>query len=165
MYFIPSVHVFPDIIHQCYANYDPVNRAIMSPSQTVLFHITAESINEMVHFHSTEPLARLSMGYMLEKARQLSNAKITQVAQMFMKPNHQPQGPPPYLYTWITDTGRLIVDMISRILGFNTSEFFHEITLVLLSLFTPGQPLAVKYDYATFNANKIHDQFLNLDRE
>lgn len=55
--------------------------------------------------------------------------------------------------------------MISRILGFNTIEYVDEITLVLLSIFTPGEPLAVKYDYATFIANKIHDQFLNLDRK
>ena len=32
IYFLPSVHVFPDIIHQCCANYDPVHRAVMSPS-------------------------------------------------------------------------------------------------------------------------------------
>ena len=38
-------------------------------------------------------------------------------------------------------------------------------TLVLLSIFTPGQPPAVKYDYATIIANKTHDQFINLDRE
>ena len=41
MYFIPAIHVFPDIIHQCCANYDPVHRAVMSPSQTIPFHITA----------------------------------------------------------------------------------------------------------------------------
>jgi len=47
-YFLPSVHVFPNIIHQCCANHDPILRAIMSPSQTVIFPITAESINEMI---------------------------------------------------------------------------------------------------------------------
>lgn len=37
MYFLPSVHVFLDLIHQCQANYDPNCRAVMSPSQTILF--------------------------------------------------------------------------------------------------------------------------------
>lgn len=55
--------------------------------------------------------------------------------------------------------------MISLIMGFNSSKFIDDITLVLLSIFTPGQPLAVRYDYAIYIANKIHDQFLNLDRE
>jgi len=165
MYFLHSVHVFPDIIHQCCANYDPVHRAVMSPSNTVIFYITAEHINEMIHFHSTEPLARLSMGFLLEKASQLPSSEITHIAQMFMKPNCQPQGPPPYLHVWFTETGKLILDMISLILGFRSSEYVDDITLVLLSIFTPGQPPAVKYDYSTFIADKIHTQFMNLERE
>ena len=71
MYFLPSIHVFPYIIHQCCASYDPVHRAVMSPSQTFLFSITTESITEMIHFHSIEPLAHLSMGFLLEQASQL----------------------------------------------------------------------------------------------
>jgi len=48
MYFLPSVHVFSNIIHQCCANYDPIHRAVMSPSQTVLFPIITKSTNEMI---------------------------------------------------------------------------------------------------------------------
>lgn len=82
-----------------------------------------------------------------------------------MIPTHQPKGSPPYLHIFFNETGRLIVDMISFIFGFRSSEYVDDITLVLLSIFTPGQPPAVKYDYATFIANKIHDQFINLDKE
>jgi len=35
----------------------------------------------------------------------------------------------------------------------------------MLSMFTPGKPPSVQYDYATFIANKIHEQFMNLERE
>ena len=55
--------------------------------------------------------------------------------------------------------------MISLIMGFNSSEYVDDITLSLLSIFTPGQPPAVRYDYASYIANIIHDQFLNLERE
>jgi len=55
--------------------------------------------------------------------------------------------------------------MISYILGFNTSEYVDETILVMLSMFAPGQPPAVQYDYATFVADKIHEQFMNLERE
>lgn len=48
IYYLPSVYVFPDIIQQCCANCHPVQRAVMSPSQSVLFHITFESINQML---------------------------------------------------------------------------------------------------------------------
>ena len=71
IYFLPSIRVFSEIIHQCCANYNPVHRAVMSPSQIVIFYITVESINEMLQFHPTQPLAPLSMGFLLEQASQL----------------------------------------------------------------------------------------------
>ena len=50
--------------------------------------------------------------------------------------------------------------MVSYILGFKTSEYVDENTLVLLFMFTPGQPPAVKYNYAKFIANKMYDQLV-----
>ena len=82
-----------------------------------------------------------------------------------MKPDCQPQGPPPYVHAWFTETRKLILDMISFILGFKTSEFVNETMFVMLSIFTPGQTPVVKYDYASFIANKINEKFINLERE
>jgi len=45
VYYLPQVNVFPDLIHQCCENYDPNQRAVLSPSGSVLFHITHEAIN------------------------------------------------------------------------------------------------------------------------
>lgn len=55
--------------------------------------------------------------------------------------------------------------MISYLLGFKISEHIDETIMVLLSAYSPGQPLAVKYNYAKFIANKIHNQLLRLDSE
>ena len=49
-YLIPSVLIFPEIIHYCHSNYDPTQRAVMSPDQSVLFPITPQAINAMLHF-------------------------------------------------------------------------------------------------------------------
>lgn len=119
----------------------------------------------MLQFHSSQALTPISMGYFLEKSTQLSKSELKCIRQTFMSPKHQPDGPPPYMQAFFTDVAQLIIDMISLIMGFNTSEFYDEITLVLLSIFTPVQPPAVKYDYASYIANKIHDQFLRLDNE
>lgn len=61
------------------------------------------------------------------------------------------------MQVFFTDMGKIIVDMIYVVMGFNTSEYKDELTLVLLSIFTLGQPPTVKYDYASFIADKIHD--------
>jgi len=55
--------------------------------------------------------------------------------------------------------------MISYIVGFKTSEIVDETIFALISMFSLGQPTAVKHDYATYIANKIHEQFMNLDRQ
>ncbi len=82
-----------------------------------------------------------------------------------MQPQCQPDHPPPYHQVSFNETGKLLIDMISYILGCKTSEFVDETVFVLMSMFTPGQPPAVMYDYATFIANKIHEKFMMLERE
>lgn len=52
--------------------------------------------------------------------------------------------------------------MIACILGFTTNEYVDEMTLAYMSIFTPGQPPAAKFDYATFIADKMHDKFMRL---
>ena len=105
------------------------------------------------------------MGDLLEKSANLSQEELNHLCQTFMLPEHQPKCPPPYGYTFFTDVGRLILNMISSVMGFNTSEYVDQLTLLLLSIFTPGQPPAVKYDFACYIADKIHDQFMILENE
>ena len=63
------------------------------------------------------------------------------------------------------DLGKDITTIIACILGFTTIEYVDEINFAYMSIFTPGQPLAVKFDYAKFIADKMHDQFMRLENE
>jgi len=105
------------------------------------------------------------MNYLLDKSSELSSSEIARIAKTFMREDCQPTGPPPFLYVHFSEVGKLIVDMISYVLGFKTSEHIDETVLVLLSAYSPAQPPAYKYNYAKFIANKIHDQLVKLDRE
>jgi len=60
--------------------------------------------------------------------------------------------------------GRDLADMICPILGYKSIEFVDETVLVIMSMFSPGKP-PVYYDYATYIANKMHEQLMSLDRE
>ena len=93
----------------------------MSPIQTILFPITAQYINEMLQFHPGQALTPISMGDLLEKSKNLSQEELNRLYQTFMLLEHQPKGPHPYGYTFFTDMGRLILNMISSVMGFNTS--------------------------------------------
>ena len=73
--------------------------------------------------------------------------------------------PPPFLHVWFNDIGKVLVSMISYILGYNTNEYVDETILAMISIFTPRKSPAAQYDYATLIAKKIHEQFMNLERE
>ena len=55
--------------------------------------------------------------------------------------------------------------MISYVISFRTCEYVDETILALMSIFIPGHPPAIKYDFATFISNKIHEKFMRLNRE
>ena len=105
------------------------------------------------------------MNYLLDAGTKLSSADIEKITKTFMRADRLPIGPPPFLYVHFNEVGRLLVDMISYVLGFKTSEHIDETMLVLLVAYSPGQPPAYKYNFSKFIANKIHDQLLKVDRE
>ena len=47
-YIFPRTFQFQEIIRLCQINYLPNERALVTPSQEILFTITAESINQML---------------------------------------------------------------------------------------------------------------------
>lgn len=53
--------------------------------------------------------------------------------------------------------------MISSLLGYMKSEFFDEIIIYFMSIYSLNQPLAIILDYAKFIADKIHDQFMRFE--
>lgn len=59
--------------------------------------------------------------------------------------------------SYFSDLGKDITSMISCILGFTTNEYVDDIIFAYMSIFTPGQPPAVKFDYEKFILDKMHD--------
>lgn len=67
-YFLPYVNIFAEIIHLCAVNYDPNLRAVKSPSGSIHFYITPNSINQMLNFKQTYLLFPFSMKHLLKEA-------------------------------------------------------------------------------------------------
>ena len=98
--FIPEVHPFPDIIHFCNAYYIPSQRAIVSPNQQLLFTITAESINQMMHVQPSPNETPLSISDLLDLYVKLDLAKIAQFFHTFIiEYFHTPTDSPSYVAT------------------------------------------------------------------
>ena len=92
----------------------------------------------MLNFKPTQLQFPLTMKFLLDEGPKLSSSEITRIAQIFMRADRQPNEPPPFHYASFNEVGRLVVDMISFVLGFKTSEHIDETILVLMSIFTPG---------------------------
>lgn len=90
-YIVPSVHIFHDIIHQYQAIYNPTLRAIMSPSQTILFTITADSINEMLQFQPGQNLTPIFLGELLENSTKMSSSELNRLCHTFIDKDHIPK--------------------------------------------------------------------------
>lgn len=163
-YFLPSMNIFLEIIHLFAANYEPSQRAVKSSSGSILFYTTPDSINHMLNFKKTETLLPFSINNLLQEASWFPGTKIEMVAETFMREDCQ-QEPPPFPYDHFNEVGKLLVDMISYVLGFTSTELVDETVLVILSSFSQGQPPTVKYNYARFISDKIHDQLTRLDRQ
>ena len=72
----------------------------------------------MLQFQLVQALTPLSIGELVEKSTKLSHEELICLCQTFMLLEHRPKGPPPYGYTFFTDVGRLILNMISSDNGF-----------------------------------------------
>ena len=102
---------------------------------------------------------------LIKKGGKLSSAQIVKINQLFIQSGSETMRYPPVANAYLNELGKLLVDMISYVLGYRTSEHVDETILAMLSIFSPGKPPAVHYDYAAYIANKIREQLMNLERE
>ena len=117
----------------------------------------------MLHFHTTKPLTPLSIHDLINKGGKLSSA---QISQLFIQPQFEAMSTTlPIAYQYLNELGKMLVDLISYILGYGTYEDVDETIMAMLSIFSPRMSPAVHYDFATYIANKIHEQLMNLERE
>lgn len=164
-YTFPEVHPFPDIVHFCHARYVPSQRDMVATDQQLFFTITPESINQMLQIQSSPNQTPLSIGNLYLYLK-LDQVKIMQIFQNFIiEDRHTPIDTPPYAATIFSQIGRHIITMLSCILGYTSDEHVDDVILTFLSIFTPGKPPTIMYDYAQFIADKMHEQFTRLPIE
>ena len=84
---------------------------------------------------------------------------------MFVDSGSETVRTPPIGYEYLNELGRMLVDLISYVLGYKGIEDVDDTIMAMLSIFSPGMPPAVHYDYATYIVEKIHEQLMNLPRE
>jgi len=117
----------------------------------------------MLQLQIIQDLTPFSIGDLLNRYPTLTSIRLAQLYQNFIREEkYSPKDSPLYLWTIFSDLGRYIVDMISNVLGYTTSEFVDETIIAFMSIYSPSKLPAIMFDYAKFIADKMHDQFMRL---
>lgn len=154
------------MIHLCKLYYIPSQRAIVSPNQQILFTVTTESINQMLHIQPKPNEIPFSIENLLELYLKLDLPKRSHIFQTFiLEEAHIPTDSPPYSATIFSERARQIVTMLSCILGYTTDQHVDEHILAFLSIFFPGKPRAIVFTFAQFLVDRMHDQLIRLPNE
>jgi len=135
---------------------------VIDPSGSVVFYVIPEAIREMLHFKTKKKLIPLSLIGLIKQGAKLTDAQVTKLNQLYTDSDIVKY--PPFHHVYLNQLGRDLVDMITPILGYYSTEFVDETVLVIMLMFTLGKS-PIFYDYATYISNKIHEQLMNLERE
>lgn len=92
----------------------------------------------------------------------MTDAQVAKLNQLYIASDSVKY--PPINQVYLNQLGRDLADMISPILGYNSIEFFDQTVLIIMLMIAPGKS-PICYDYATYIADKIHEQLMNLARE
>ena len=79
--------------------------------------------------------------------------------------HHTPTDTPPYAATIFSEIGKHIITMLFCILEYTRDEHVDEVIPTFLSIFTPGKPPTIMYNYAQFIVDRMHEQFTTLPTE
>lgn len=120
----------------------------------------------MLQLQPNQSLTPLSVGDLLNRYPTLTSIKLARLYQTFIREEQYiPKDSPPYIYNIFSNLGLEIIEITSNVLDSTTSQFVDEIIIAFTSIYSPGQPPTIMFDYANFIADKMHDQFMRLDNE
>jgi hypothetical protein len=89
-----------------------------------------------------------------------------QIFELFLPPSTQfPAINPPYPSSMFSTKGNQIISSLCTLLGYYSNQGVDEPILVFLSIFSTDEKPTTHFDFSTFLANNIHEQFVNFVTE
>jgi hypothetical protein len=166
LYMFPQVHHFPEFALKCRAHYIPEQRAIISSLGNVLFFITPEDIDSMLQITRPDSVVPFNLEVLTELYQRLTFPQRAQIFELFSPPSSPiPTTNPPYSSSIFSTKGNQIISAVCALLGYYSDQWVDEPILGLLSIFSNDEQPTTQFDYSTFLATNIHDQFMNFPTE
>jgi hypothetical protein len=166
LYLFPQIHHFPEFALKCQAHYIPDQNAIVSSSGDVLFFITPEDIDQMMQITHTESASPFNLEILTELYQKMTFPQRAQIFELFLPTSAPlPSTNPPYPSSMFSTKGNQIISSLCALLGYYSDQWVDEPILGFLSIFSNDEQPTMQFDYNTFLANNIHEQFVNFATE
>jgi hypothetical protein len=166
LYLFPQVHHFPELALKCQAHYVPEQKAVVSSLGDVLFFITPEDIDQMMQITRPDSATPFNLEVLTELYQKMTFPQRAQIFELFSPPSAPiPTTSPPYPSSIFSIKGNQIVSAVCALLGYFSDQWVDEPILGFLSIFSNDEQPTTQFDYSTFLANNIHEQFMNFTTE
>jgi hypothetical protein len=166
LYLFPQIHHFPEFALKCQAHYVPDQKAIVSSSGDVLFFITPEDIDQMMQITRPESASPFNLEILTELYQKMTFPQRAQIVELFLPTSAPlPSTNPPYPSSLFSTKGNQIISSLCALLGYYSDKWVDEPILGFLSIFSNDEQPTTQFNYNTFLANNIHEQFVNFATE
>jgi hypothetical protein len=166
LYMFPQVHHFPEFALKCQAHYVPEQKAIVSSLGNVLFFITPEDIDQMMQITRPESVTPFNLEVLTELYQKMTFPQRAQIFELFSPPSSPiPTTNPPYPSSIFSIKGNQIISAVCALLGYFSDQWVDEPIMGFLSIFSNDEKPTTQFDYSTFLAGNIHEQFMNFTTE
>jgi hypothetical protein len=162
----PQVHHFPEFSLKCQAHYVPEQKAIVSSLGNVLFFITPEDIDQMLQITHPESMTPFNVEVLTELYQKMTFPQRAQIFELFSPPSSPiPTTNPPYPSSIFSIKGNQIISAVCALLGYFSDQWVDEPIMGFLSIFSNDEKPTTQFDYSTFLAGNIYEQFMNFTTE
>jgi hypothetical protein len=166
LYLFPQIHHFPEFALKCQAHYIPDQKSIVSSSGYVLFFITPEDIDQMMQITRAESASPFNLEILTELYQKMTFPQRAQIFKLFLPTSAPlPSTNPPYPSSMFSTKGSQIISSMCALLSYYSDQWVDEPILGFLSIFSNDEHPTMQFDYSTFLANNIHEQFFNFTTE
>jgi len=162
---IPQTYNYHEMVWWCAKNYLPDKRVVIYVGgKKVIFTTTPLIIVGTLLLADQGELLEMNEMFLSEKYQGMSDdLKNILLSQHETEGSQLPTRPPPYLVAFLASSSKVAVSMMTQVLGKKADAMLDEGLLgFLTSFFPPVEGPFLKFNYAQFLSDAMHQHFLDF---
>jgi hypothetical protein len=120
----------------------------------------------MMQIPRADSASPFNLEILTELYQKMTFPQRAQIFELFLPPSAQfPSTNPPYLSSMFSTKGNQVISSLCALLGYYSNQWVDEPILGFLSIFSTDEKPTTQFDFSTFLAENIHEQFMNFGTE